>query len=172
VRLAATFLVWLAFGALAGVVGMVTLPRLVGVTPFTILSGSMRPKFQVGDVVLDRKVSPVSARPGDVVTFHDNTRGGELVTHRVKRMWRSGPAVSFITQGDANTGVEHWAVPADGTIGQVMMHVPKVGYGLQWAHSKQGRLGLIAIPAALLLVIELGGLGSLKRRREPEGSPA
>jgi signal peptidase len=169
-RHAATFAVWTAVGLLAGLGALVTVPRLAGVTPFTILSGSMTPTLAVGDVVLDERVAPMSVRPGDIVTFNDPSRGGKTVTHRVRRMWRDGGHVHFTTRGDANTAVENWDVAASGTIGRVRMHVPKLGIVLTWAHTREGRLGLIAFPALLLGLIELGGL--LRPRPRVEASPA
>ena len=165
-RLATNFLAFLALGVIAGGVLLVTAPRLVGVTPFTILSGSMQPSYDVGDVVLDERVAPDAVRPGDVVTFTDPSRDGATVTHRVERLTRNGDQVHFVTRGDANNASEKWAVAANGTIGRVRMRVPKVGWALQWARSREGRLGLIAIPAALLALIELGGLAKTTRRQE------
>jgi signal peptidase I len=163
-RLIATFLLWAAIGGGAGVLGLVTVPRALGMTPFTILSGSMKPGYDVGDVVVDRHVAPLSVRPGDVVTFPDPSRDNALVTHRVEAMTVMGDQVAFVTRGDANTADEQWTVPLDGRLGQVAYRVPKVGWALQWARSRDGRLALIAVPATLLLLIELGGLGALRRR--------
>ncbi len=157
-RLAAQFTIFLVAGAVAGTVALVTVPRIAGFTPFTILTGSMSPAYRVGDVVIDERIPPASARPGDVVTFTDPQRRGKTVTHRVQRLTRDGAQVRFTTKGDANNTAETWSVPAGGSIGRVRMHVPKIGWALQWAHSREGRLGLIAIPAALLALLEVTAL--------------
>ena len=169
-RLAAQFTLFLVAGVLAGTVLLVTAPRIAGLTPFTILSGSMSPAYAVGDVVIDERITPMTARPGDVVTFSDPQRDNKTVTHRVVRVSRDGANVRFTTKGDANTGSETWTVPAKGSIGRVRMHVPKVGWALQWAHSREGRLGLVAIPAALLALLELSAL--VKPRQRLEEVPA
>ena len=165
-KLASEFLIFLVAGVLAGTVALVTVPRIAGFTPFTILSGSMSPAYAVGDVVIDEHISPLTARPGDVVTFTDPKRDGKTVTHRVERLFRDGAQVRFTTRGDANNTSEVWTVPTDGTIGRVRMQVPKVGWALQWAHSREGRLGLIAIPAALLALLELAALVKPRQRLE------
>jgi signal peptidase len=162
-RLLLTFALWGVLGALAATLLLVTVPRVIGVTPFTILTGSMEPGYAVGDVVLDERIAPLDARPGDVVTFEDPSRGGDLVTHRVERIRTDGSKVSFVTRGDANTASERWTVAASGSIGRVRMHVPKVGYVLQWARGREGKLALIAIPAALLALIELAGVARPRR---------
>jgi len=160
----ARFAVWFALGVLVGLVALVTVPRAVGVTPFTVLTGSMEPALAPGDVVLSRSSAPLDVRPGDVVTFHDPSRDGELVTHRVESMRRSGAAVTFVTKGDANEVSEQWSVAADGTIGRAVVNVPKVGHVLQRAGTREGKLLLIALPAGLLVLLELVGLAGLRGR--------
>jgi signal peptidase len=63
--------------------------------------------------------------------------------------------VNVVTKGDANDTVERWSVPASGHIGRVMLRVPYVGYPLVYAHSRYGLIGLVAIPALLLCLLEL-----------------
>ncbi|HEX2085137.1 MAG TPA: signal peptidase I [Solirubrobacteraceae bacterium] len=157
------FALWFAIGIVCGLVALVTVPRAAGVTPFTVLTGSMEPALAPGDVVLSARRSPLDVRPGDIVTFHDPSRDGELVTHRVKSMRRVGETVSFVTKGDANDVPERWSVPADGHIGRAALSVPKVGHVLRWAGTRAGKLGLIALPALLLVLLELVGLLGLRR---------
>jgi signal peptidase I len=164
------FFVWCAIGVVVGLVALVTAPRAVGVTPFTVLTGSMQPALDPGDVVLSQSRSPLEVRPGDVVTFHDPGRDGALVTHRVESMRRNGPTVSFVTKGDANDVSERWSVPADGSIGRAVLNVPEVGHVLQRAGTREGKLALIALPAALLVLMEMAGLLGLRREPVAEGA--
>jgi hypothetical protein len=97
----------------------------------------------------------------------------------VREMHVEGDTVVFITKGDANTGVEHWALSKDGTIGRVAFHVPKLGYFMVWFHSRYGLLLLIVLPTLLLGMSELwrlwrphgkhepGTAGRSRERREP-----
>ena len=75
--------------------------------------------------------------------------------------------VAFVTKGDANDVAEEWSVAADGQIGRAVVSVPKVGYLLQWAGTPEGKLGLIALPALLLVLLELAGLLGLRRTPAP-----
>ena len=165
------FFIWCAIGVVLGLAALVTVPRAVGVTPFTVLTGSMEPALDPGDVVLSARRAPLDVRPGDIVTFHDPSRGGELVTHRVESMRRNGPMVSFVTSGDANDVSERWSVPADGAIGRAVLRVPDVGHVLQWAGTREGKLALIAVPAFLLVMLELVGIAGLRRGPAAEGAP-
>jgi signal peptidase len=163
-RLLALAAVWAALGLGAGLVALAGAPRILGLQSFTVMSGSMEPAISTGDVVVERRIRPLQARVGDVVTFKDTARH-ELVTHRVRSMRARGPVVSYITQGDANTGMEHWSVRTDGTIGRVLYHVPRIGYALVWTRLPIARLMLVVIPALLLGVLELVRLW---RPRRPE----
>jgi hypothetical protein len=78
-------------------------------------------------------------------------------------MGRHGTDMLFTTQGDANTGQEHWKVPVTGRIGRVLYRVPKLGFVVEKVQSLPGRLVLIILPALLL------GVSVLRRiwRNEP-----
>lgn len=145
------FLLWVALGALFGTLLAAVLPQLIGYRSFTVRSGSMTPAIETGDVLVTEPISPLAARVGDIVTFTDPEGTGKLFSHRVQSIRREGASVAFVTRGDANTATEHWRVPADGSIGKVAYRIPRVGWALAWIDAGPVRLGLIAIPALLLL---------------------
>jgi hypothetical protein len=88
-----------------------------------------------------------------------------LVTHRVTHVVRRGDTFSFITRGDANTGVERWSVRADGTVGRFLFRIPKVGYVLGWVAVPLIRSALM-VGAALFL-----GTAALRRIWSSGGTP-
>jgi signal peptidase I len=142
---------WVGLGLLFGTLLAAVAPQLAGYRSFTVRSGSMTPAIETGDVVVTKPISPLSARVGDIVTFVDPEGTGKLFSHRVQSVRTVGGEVAFVTRGDANTSTEHWRVPADGSIGEVVYRIPKVGYALSYIDSGPARLALIAIPALLLL---------------------
>ncbi len=148
-------LLWAAGGLLLGLCLAITVPYLFGFRSLTVMSGSMVPTLRVGDVVVVQQISPTAARIGDVVTFRDPADPTRLLTHRVRKIEISDGVVRFVTKGDANTSVESWKVPASGTIGRVVYHVPWIGYALFWIRGRIGRLLLLVIPALLLGAYEL-----------------
>jgi len=148
-------LLWAIGGLLLGLCLAITVPYLVGFRSLTVMSGSMVPTLRVGDVVVVEQISPTSARIGDVVTFRDPTDPTRLLTHRVRKIEIADGVVRFVTKGDANTSVEAWKVPAGGTIGRVVYHVPWIGYALFWIRGRLGRLLLLVIPALALGAYEL-----------------
>ncbi|MEM2427028.1 MAG: signal peptidase I [Candidatus Hadarchaeales archaeon] len=100
---------------------------LLGLRVTTVLSGSMSPSLEVGDVAVVREVSPSSVRPGDVIQF---ARGGEAVIHRVVEVRQEGGSWSFITKGDANSSPDPTPVSSSQLMGKVIMRIPKVGWAI------------------------------------------
>jgi signal peptidase len=149
-RWAATCVLWAGVGLVAGLIAAVVLPAFAGWRSLTVMSGSMEPTIGTGDVIVTRPIAPLSARVGDVVTFHDPARDGRLVTHRVRRIQVTGKSVQFETKGDANNSPEQWAVPVGGRIGRVEYHMPRFGYLLHWVSSPSVRRALVTVPTVLL----------------------
>jgi signal peptidase I len=156
VLLAATLAGFVLTYLLASVV-----PLAFGDRSLVVRSGSMTPAIDTGDIVAVHPITPATARIGDIVTFK---RHGKLTSHRVRAIVRRGATLEFTTQGDANTGQEHWSVPAGGRIGRVTYRVPKLGFVVVKVQSPAGRFVLIILPALLL------GLSLLRRIWRVEAS--
>ena len=77
--------------------------RLMGYRVFNIVSGSMEPKYNVGDLIYVKEVDPQTIKVGDVITFVLNE---DLVvaTHRVVRI--DSEKSHLYTKGDANEDVD------------------------------------------------------------------
>jgi len=159
---------WALVLACCTLLGGLTFVGVAGYHPLTVVSGSMTPAIRTGDLIVDETISPLRARPGDVVTFPDPLKQSRVLTHRVVRRKLQGTKVTFVTRGDANTGVERWHVDATGTIGIVRLRLPKVGYMLAWTRSPLGLLSLTIFPAFFLC----GSLLLRIWRPSPEGAPA
>ena len=140
---------WLAWGFIIGLVVAVTVPTLFDMRPLTVLTGSMRPAIEPGDMVVDEEIRADQVRIGDIITFQE-PRGERTITHRVRKVSISEGQARVTTQGDANDKPEKWEIPVGGTIGRVAYTVPKIGYPVTWSHSTTGRLALVSIPALIL----------------------
>src|SRR5436190_22197314 len=154
-RLSAFAAAWAVGAFCMTLLAVVALPNAMGMRSFTVMSGSMEPALHVGDVVIDKNIRPLDARPGDVVTFSDPSGRKRLITHRIRSLHVHGDTVQVVTKGDANDTVERWTVPAGGRIGRVELRVWKLGYPRVYAHSRWGLIGLVALPAPLRCPVEL-----------------
>jgi signal peptidase len=149
-----TFLLWVALGLAIGLIAIVTLPGVFGYRSLTVVSGSMEPTLGTGSVVIDEVISPAEAHPGDIVTFQDPVRPRQL-THRLQRVRVEGDTFYMVTLGDANDAPERWTIPANGRLGRVVAHLPKLGYAraaLSTRYARLGALGAVLALGALLLV--------------------
>jgi signal peptidase I len=126
------------------------LPLAVGDRSFVVRSGSMTPAIDTGDVVVVKPIAASTARVGQIVTFRDPSDRSRLISHRVRSVEPAGGQLAFTTQGDANTGQEHWRISPTGRIGEVAYRVPRLGYAIAWTSTPAGHLGLIILPALLL----------------------
>jgi signal peptidase len=142
---------WQAIGFVFALLLAAAAPLAIGDHSYVLRSGSMAPTMDAGDVEVVQSISPLKARVGDIVTFRDSKWGNRLVSHRARAIQRVGGRVNFITQGDANTGREHWSVPVTGTIGRVIYRIPKLGWAVNVIGTPAGRAGLIVLPAVLLM---------------------
>lgn len=146
---------WFVGGFLAGLLALLALPLPFGWRPMTEMSDSMRPLLRAGDIVVVAPLAPTRARVGDVVAFSDPLGSGRTITHRVLSVRISGDRVRFVTRGDANSSVERWSVATDGRVGRVVFRLPRLGALLAPLGTRSGRLLLVALPLALLCLLEL-----------------
>lgn len=149
------FVLWAVLGMGIGVLLGVALPNLFGLKSLTVLSGSMAPTIEAGDVVVVRPVRPDGLRPADLVTFRHPERQSDLVTHRVRTVRPAGDGVVVVTKGDANNATEEWRVAGGGTVGLVLYRVPKIGRMLTLVRTPPVRAGLVIVPVGLLAVGQL-----------------
>lgn len=135
--------------------GVVSVPGIIGAKgSFVVLSGSMEPTLQPGDVIIVRSAEPSDIRRGDVITFYESgepKRGRNRVTHRVVAKERTDGGVVYRTKGDDNDHPDSVPVDHSRVIGEVWFHVPVVGRVLLFIQSS-GLQPLLLVGAGLLLV--------------------
>jgi signal peptidase len=143
----------------------VFVPNLFGYKLMAVTSGSMSPSIHVGDALYVRTVDDAATQveTGDVITFSAGTEGG-MKTHRVIASKQIDGMTWFQTQGDANREPDVDLTPADSVYGVMAVRVPSVGPALIYATGPRGKLVLIGVPAALLMLSEINRLA---RRRRP-----
>jgi signal peptidase len=144
---------------LAGLVVAAVAPQAVGFSAHVVVSGSMAPRINVGDVVLTQPVSAAELRPGQVLLFDDPQRPGGLLLHRLVSFDAAG---ALVTHGDANQSDDSVHVVASDVRGVATLRVPWVGLPAQWRG--EGRFGSIALAAAALAGAAVFLTSGLSRR--------
>lgn len=113
---------------LAVISALVTvIPLILGAVPLTVLTGSMRPGIQPGDVVVAAPVAAHDLRLGDIVTFQPESDNPTLITHRIVELSDGDAGVQLITRGDANSADDP-QILAEQVRGRMLYVVPKIGY--------------------------------------------
>lgn len=122
----------IAWFVIAAVAVMLTLclviPRLGGATPYTILTGSMRPDFPPGTLVIVKPVAAEDIGVGSVVTYQLKSGESTVVTHRVVAVSLASDGTRiFTTQGDANNAPDPEKVIPAQVKGELWYGVPHLG---------------------------------------------
>lgn len=143
--------------------------RLVGLTPFAVLSGSMEPQYPVGSLIYVKDADPATVQVGQAITFEDGA--DRLVTHQVYDI--DPEQRLFYTQGIANVNsageISHDAVPTswDALVGVPVACIPYLGYVNDWITHAPGiyiMVGLVAVIMAISIAMELYRMSVEKRR--------
>ena len=55
---------------------------------FTVISGSMEPKYKIGDVLIAKEIDPKTIKIGDIISYLGNTGSfkDKVVTHQVTKV--------------------------------------------------------------------------------------
>jgi signal peptidase I len=119
--------------AIAAFAGLAVGPHVFGYRTLTMLTGSMAPAIDPGDVVVVTPLAVTEVTEGMVITYHIPVEDHHLVTHRVVSV-EHGPAgsVTVQTKGDANEAVDPWKATLEGdTAYRVRAVIPELGHVLQ-----------------------------------------
>ena len=138
------------------------MPSVFGVRPAIVLSGSMSPAFEAGDVILLKKTkTPEELEVGDVACY---LYGGKATTHRIIERFEAEGKPRYIMKGDFNNVEDRLAVDPEQIqgvwTGGRIRHLGKL---LIFMQSTMGMFLLLICPLAGLL-----GWDIVKRRREDQ----
>ena len=141
--------------------------RIVGLTPYVVLSGSMEPTYHTGSLIYDKKVDPFTLKEGDVITFMVSE--DTLATHRIVGVVPDDDepgTIRFRTKGDANDTEDGTLVHYKNVVGTPVFTIPYLGYFSNWITHAPGKY--IAITAAVVFLILLFLPDMLKKADEAD----
>jgi len=104
----------------------VLVSMIIGYRALVVVSGSMSPALNVGDVaVINTRVSPSDVVEGDVIAFYLSR---DLIIHRVVRVLNTSSGIKYLTKGDANENPDPFRVSQSALLGKYVFKIPLVGY--------------------------------------------
>ena len=108
-------------------------PHVLGYRTMTMLTGSMAPEINPGDVTIVTPLAVSEVTEGMVITYHRPIEDHSLVTHRVISVEQAANGtVTIQTKGDANEAADPWTATLDGeTAYQVRAVVPLLGHVIE-----------------------------------------
>ena len=111
-------------------------PSFFGYKNFIVLTGSMEPKINIGDIVIIKETNDIKVN--DIVSFKiDNS----IITHRVTDIRHDDENnLTFITKGDANNGYDNEILTLDDLEGKYLFKIPKLGSLILFLQKPQGLL--------------------------------
>lgn len=104
--------------------------------PSAIVTGSMMPLIQPGDVVIIHKLTSVAEvktlQVGDIIQFE---REGLMINHRIIEIKEVDGQTLYCTKGDHNNVADTPLVEMEEIRGRIIQIVPKVGWPSVWLHT-------------------------------------
>lgn len=89
-------------------------PSVAGTLPLIVLTDSMYPVIESGDLIICHTAEPEEIEAGDIIAFFDPAgNGSSIVTHRVLEVTEQDGEVAWKTKGDNNNTEDRLLVPAD-----------------------------------------------------------
>lgn len=160
-RFVSSFIVFLSILLAFLLFGM----RLIGLTPYTVLSPSMEPKYPTGSIIYVKEVDIDTLQRGDVITFRLSS--GMSATHRIVDIIEDDvhPEVKrYQTKGDNNNMIDGKLVEGEQIIGKPLLCIPYLGYLASFIGTSTGTVVICVI--ALILVGIVFCLDSLAEEKK------
>lgn len=146
-------------------------PSIAGYSPLIVLTDSMYPQIESGDLIICRTIPPEEVKEGDVISFFDPEGNGEsVVTHRVVEVTDGEEGLSFRTRGDANNADDSLPVPAENVVGIYQNRFRGMGDAAMFLQTTPGILICVGIPLLILLAVDtiLRKLRGKKERQDTD----
>ena len=89
-------------------------PSVAGTLPLIVLTDSMYPVIESGDLIICHTAEAEEIQVGDVIAFFDPAgNGSSIVTHRVIEVTEKNGEPAWRTKGDNNNAEDRLIVPAE-----------------------------------------------------------
>jgi len=100
-------------------------PSIGGKLPLIVLTDSMYPEIESGDLIICNTAKPEDIKEKDVISFFDPAGSGtSIVTHRVLEIVPKDGKLFFRTRGDNNNTEDRELVPAENLVGVYQTRIP------------------------------------------------
>jgi signal peptidase len=131
-------------------------PNVGGILPLIVLTDSMYPEIESGDLIIDSTIQAAEVKVGDVISFFDpEGNGTSIVTHRVVEITEENGQRMFRTRGDNNNTDDKSLVPGDKLVGIYKSRIAGAGNVAMFMQSTTGLIVCVLLPIILLVGYDL-----------------
>ena len=99
-------------------------PNFLGIKMYVIVSGSMKPELEIGDIIIVKNTKAEELQEEDIISFR---RGQTVVTHRITEILELEGEKQFRTKGDSNNVEDAEYVREKEIEGKVIKKIPTIG---------------------------------------------
>lgn len=141
----------------------------------SVLTGSMQPNYNVGDIIIVKTTDADELKVKDVITFYssDPDMQGQIVTHRINNIIEENGQRKFETKGDNNEGIDADLVTEDKIVGKVQFKIPAVGKAVNFLQTNRTAFFLIVIlPMLVIMAFEVKDIILIARSGDEDESEA
>ena len=137
-------------------------PSVAGTMPLIVLTDSMYPQIESGDLIICHTIPAEEVMVGDVIAFFDPAgNGSTIVTHRVVEVTEQNGGLAWRTKGDNNNTEDRLLVPADKLVAIYRgTRIAGFGHVALFMQSIPGLIVCVICPILLLI-----GYDMVRRRR-------
>ncbi len=144
-------------------------PSFGGVFPLIVLTDSMYPDIQSGDLIFCRTENPENIKIGDYIAFFDPAGNGtSIVTHSVIGITEHEGGLAWITRGIANNADDSVPVPADKLVGVYKSRIPRLGNVVMFMQTTAGLIVCVVCPILLLVLWDIFRRRSYEKNRRED----
>lgn len=127
-------------------------PSIGGAFPLIVLTDSMYPEIESGDLIICNTTEAKDIKVNDVISFFDPAGNGtSIVTHRVIEIVEEDGEILFRTRGDNNNTEDKELVPAENLVGVYKMRIAGAGHIAMFMQSTTGLIICVILPIILLV---------------------
>ena len=127
-------------------------PNVGGYLPLIVLTDSMHPEIESGDLIICHTIEGDEVKEKDVIAFFDPAgNGSTIVTHRVIEIIDQDGDLEFGTKGDFNNTEDKMLVPEENLVGIYQTKIPGAGHIAMFMQTTNGLLLCVVLPIVLLI---------------------
>lgn len=126
---------------------------IMGYRMFTVVSESMKPVYEIGDVIVVKEVNTTQLKVGDDIVYKGTQyeMADKIITHRIIKIKENN---EFVTQGIANAESDP-IISGDQILGQVVTKLSFITFFNNIIRNQYGFYFLVFVPLVIIIFLEI-----------------